>query len=130
MHYLECIALLNYLQKKLCAGQRTQVPASVVDEVQTTMIALNQRLEQENDINLQARIRDTMEAVYVVKNTQGLIFLTDSMKNSLVSGVSELMEMICMLAFRYYQLNDFEPTEQLIPVLRKVVEVALQKGAI
>ena len=94
------------------------------------MIALNQRLEQENDVNLQARIRDTMEAVYVVKNTQGLIFLTDSMMNSLVSGVSELMEMICMLAFRYDQLNDFEPTEQLIPVLRKVVEVALQKGAI
>ena len=130
MHYLECIALLEFLQKKLFAGQRVQVPVTVVDEVQTSIIALRKRLEKENNAEIDSRIRDLMESVFVIKSTNGLINLTDAMKNTLVSGISEISDLISLLAYSYFQTHDFEPTNEIIPVMRNVVRVALAKGVL
>lgn len=130
MHYLECIALLEFLQKKLYAGQRVQVPVSVVDEVQTSIIALRKRLEKENNAEIDSRIRDLMESVFVIKSTSGLVNLTDAMKNTLVSGISEVSDLISLLAYSYFQTHDFEPTNEIIPVMRNVVRVALAKGVL
>ena len=130
MHYLECIALLEFLQKKLYAGQRVQVPVSVVDEVQTSIIALRKRLEKENNAEIDSRIRDLMESVFVIKSTNGLVNLTDAMKNTLVSGISEVSDLISLLAYSYFQTHDFEPTNEIIPVMRNVVRVALAKGVL
>lgn len=130
MHYLECIALLEFLQKKLFAGQRVQVPVTVVDEVQTSIIALRKRLEKENNAEIDSRIRDLMESVFVIKSTNGLVNLTDAMKNTLVSGISEVSDLISLLAYSYFQTHDFEPTNEIIPVMRNVVRVALAKGVL
>ena len=130
MHYLECIALLEFLQKKLFAGQRVQVPVTVVDEVQTSIIALRKRLEKENNAEIDSRIRDLMESVFVIKSTNGLVNLTDAMKTTLVSGISEISDLISLLAYSYFQTHDFEPTNEIIPVMRNVVRVALAKGVL
>ena len=130
MHYLECIALLEFLLKKLCAGQRTQVHVSVVSEVQTSVIALQKRLEKENNAEINSRIRDLMESVIAIKNTSGLVNLTESMKTTLVAGLNEISDTISLLAYRYFQTHEFEPTNEIIPVMRNVVSVALAKGVL
>lgn len=130
MRYLECIAMLEYLLKKLCNGQRTQVPVSVVTEVQTVIVQLNKKLENEKNHELTVRIRDILEAVEVVKSTTGMQFLTDTIKTTLNSGVSELVSILRLLAFEYFKTNHFEPTEEIIPVMRGVVGEALAKGVI
>ena len=130
MHYLKCIALLEFLQKKLYAEQRQQVPVSVVSEVQRTLIGVQKLMEKETDPEVSNRIDDIMVSIIAVQNTPGLTSLTDSMKTTITSGVSELSEMLSLKAYRYFQVNDFEDTPEIIPVLRSVVKVALQKGVL
>lgn len=130
MHYLECIVLLQYLLKKLHAGQRQQVPATITEEVLTNIIAVNKRLEKENLPDITMRIRDVMSSTNVIRETQGITHLTDTMRNSLTSGITELQDAICLLAFEYFKTNDFEPTEQIIPTMCRVVQAALAKGVI
>ena len=129
MHYLECIALLNYLLRKLCAGQRMQVPATVAEEVQQTVIAVNKRLPKDA-FNETMRANDIMDSISVIKSTDGLVYLTEQMKNTLIDGITELCDGLCLRAFTYFQTNDFEPTEEMIKIMRNVVSVALEKGVI
>ena len=130
MHYLECIALLEFLQKKLCNGQRQQVPVSVVDEVQQSVVALQNRLSNERSSELTASFRDVMEAISVVKSTQGIIYLPDAMKTALNDGIDSLLHRLCLLAYDHFKYNEFEPTEQIIPIMRRVVKSALVEGVL
>lgn len=129
MHYLKCIALLGFLQKKLCVGQRQQVAVSVVDEIQRSLISVKAMLKEsspeENNM-----IDDIMSSILAVKETSGLINLTESMKNTIGSGLAELQSSISLRAFEFFKVNEFEPTEQIIPVMRTVVKTALEKGVI
>lgn len=130
MRYLECIAMLEFLLKKLHSGQRTQVPVTVADDAQQVMVQLNRKLEDNQDTELRVKLRDTMEAIAEVNNVQGILVLTDAMKQALVNGVTDLLNTLQLLAFDYFKYNDFEPTEEIIPILRNVVATALARGVI
>lgn len=130
MRYLECIAMLEFLLKKLHSGQRTQVPVTVADDAQQVMVQLNRKLEDNQDTELRVQLRDTMEAIAEVNNVQGILVLTDAMKQALVSGVTDLLNTLQLLAFDYFKYNDFEPTEEIIPIMRNVVATALARGVI
>lgn len=130
MRYLECIAMLEFLLKKLHSGQRTQVPVIVADDAQQVMVQLNRKLEDNQDTELRVKLRDTMEAIAEVNNVQGILVLTDAMKQALVSGVTDLLNTLQLLAFDYFKYNDFEPTEEVIPIMRNVVATALARGVI
>lgn len=130
MRYLECIAMLEFLLKKLHSGQRTQVPVTVADDAQQVMVQLNRKLEDNQDTELRVKLRDTMEAIAEVNNVQGILVLTDAMKQALVSGVTDLLNTLQLLAFVYFKYNDFEPTEEVIPIMRNVVATALARGVI
>lgn len=129
MHYLECIEMLEYLLKKVHAGQRRQVPVSTCDEVQSVIIQVQKKLEKELTPLEQSIVRDLLNAIGLAAGTTGLLNLTDAMKNSIVDGIRELYDAIAIKAFNYYKTHDFEPTEELIPILRSVVQVAVRKGA-
>lgn len=130
MRYLECIAMLEFLLKKLHSGQRTQVPVTVADDAQQVMVQLNRKLEDNQDTELRVKLRDTMEAIAEVNNVQGILVLTDAMKQALVSGVTDLLNTLQLLAFDYFKYNDFEPTEEVIPIMRNVVATALARRVI
>lgn len=130
MRYLECIAMLEFLLKKLHSGQRTQVPVTVADDAQQVMVQLNRKLEDNQDTELRVKLRDTMEAIAEVNNVQGILVLTDAMKQALVNGVTDLLNTLQLLAFDYFKYNDFEPTEEIIPIMRNVVATALLRGVI
>ena len=130
MHYLECIAMLEYLHKKLHSTQRQQVPISTLDDVQQVLVQVQRKLQNNSTPEIDIRIRDAMEAVEEIRSVQGIMFLTQSMKEALVSGVSELLSTLRLKVFDYYKYNDFEPTEELIPIMRAVVTEALRKGVI
>lgn len=129
MHYLECIEMLEYLLKKVYAGQRRQVPVGACNEVQLVVIQVKKKLEDDLLPLEQAIIRDLLNAVSLAMETTGMLNLTDAMKTSIVDGIRELYDAIAIKAFNYYKSHDFEPTEELIPLLRSVVQVAVRKGA-
>ena len=130
MHYLKCIALLEFLQKKLCIGQKQQVPVSAVEEIQRSMVSVRTMLQKESDPNQMAIIDDVMSSIIEIKETQGLVSLTEGMKNSLNAGLSELQASVALKAFEFFKVNDFEPTKQIIPIMRIVVQTALEKGVL
>lgn len=130
MHYLECIEVLNYLQKKLNAGQRKQVPVKDCTEIQSIVFQLKKKLNEENDPAITSRLRDILEAIDLAQSTPGLLFLTDAMKTAITDGIIELNVLICMKAFQYYKTRDVVVNPQTIPLLRTVVSVALNEGVV
>lgn len=87
-------------------------------------------MESEDDPELSAALRDTLESTLVISSTAGLQYLSDTMKNALSEGLNTLKANICMKAFEYFKLHDFEPTPDVVPIMRSVVQVALEKGAL
>ncbi len=130
MHYLKCIAMLDYLLKKLFSGQRKQVAVGVMDEILTVIDNVRKALPNETDPMLQVRLQDVQVAAVQVKNTQGILYLPDSVKDAIVKGIEEAKEALHVLAFNYYVVNDFEPTPEIIPVMREVVRTAASRGLI
>lgn len=102
----------------------------MVNDVQTVIVQVNRKLENENNHNITLRVRDILEAVEVVKTTNGMQYLTETIKTTLSSGICELISILRLLAFDFYKVNQFEPTEEIIPVMRGVVSEALAKGVI
>lgn len=132
MHYLECISMLNYLLKKLNSGQRTQVPVEICQEVQSVLLQVKKKLEKEptGTVTLLLNsINDTFMAAEAATKSN-VLYLSDSMKNAIVSGVSSVKFEICLYAFQYFKTHEFEPTSAIIPTMRDVVSAALAKGVI
>lgn len=128
MRYLECIEMLQYLLKRMCAGQRKQVPVSACDEVQSVVIQIQKKLDKDLTPLEQAIVRDLMGAIALATETSGMLNLTDNMKNSIVDGLNELLAAVALKAFEYYRTHDFDPTPEIIPIMRMVVQVAVDKG--
>ena len=130
MHYLKCIAMLDYLLKKLYSEQRKQVPVSTLDEVLQVVDNVIKALPNEQDVMLQVRLQDVQTAAVTIKSTQGILFLTDAMKDAIVGGINEVRAALQILAFNYFVTNDFEPTPEIIPMMRDVVKTAAERGLI
>lgn len=87
-------------------------------------------LEKEENPAIRNQINDIMESIIIVKRTEGLTNLTEAMKNAIGSGINELLCTVAEEAFYFFQVNDFEPTNEIVPVMRKVVTVALERGIV
>ena len=58
------------------------------------------------------------------------MFLTQQMKNVLVSNINDLLSTLRLKVFDYYKYREFEVTDEIIPIMRDVVSEALRKGVI
>ena len=128
MHYLKCIELLKYALDKLNVGQRRQVSVQGCSEVQMVLLNVQKTLKDDLNPMEQSIISDVLQAIVLATKTPGLLCLTDEMKNSMVEGINELRASIALKAYSYFLVHEFEPTEHIIPLMRFVVECALEKG--
>lgn len=141
MHFLECIAMLHYLEKKLKVNQRVQVPADIHAEILGVLVQITKKLEgtpAEKGM-ASARINDLIMALNTVKETPGLLFLPDKMKAVLVDGIQTVKDELCVLAYKYYTINnipdsmcrelDKESSTGQSPkeILREVAKVAISR---
>ncbi len=143
MHFLECIAMLRYLEKKLQANQRDQVSVQLIPEVLSVIVQVNKKLEGSlppGNQYLQVS-SDLMHALYAIQQTAGITYLTDSMKNTVVDGIRSLQDELCVFAYKYFTVNkipddvckmletdDGTDTTSSMSILRKVAEVAINNG--
>ena len=130
MHYLECIALLDYLLKKLHAKDRQQVPIEALSDMFQNLQTIKQRLANEKDSLLATRLNDVMSCYASIVDVKGLTNLTGDMKEAIVSGLMELRTNICLLAYSYFTTHDFEPTDEIVKIMRSVVECAIKEGVL
>ena len=77
---------------------------------------------------LKARIDDILSCYTLAKERPNLTNLTEDMKSAMVGGLMELRSECCILAYYYFQTNDFDESPQIIPIMRSVVEVAIERG--
>ncbi len=130
MKMLECIAMLNYLLGKLEAGKRVQVPIAVYEEIKTVLIPLYKQVSTFSTETTQFSINALLEAVNLVSLGTDIQFIPDAARDALVEGIENVKDAIAMQAFEFYKVNDFEPTETIIPIMRDVVRIAAMKGAV
>lgn len=130
MHYLECLAILQYVLTQLEASSRKQVPVEVLQELKATTVDLASKLAYETEIKILMAIRALQEALGTCTVPPGTQYLSDRMKVALVDGFEALQTEVSLVAFNYFKVNDFEPTEPIINIMRGVVTVAAQKGLV
>lgn len=131
MRYLNCVEMLIYTKKLLKADSRTPVPVAKAGELLTCMNSLKSMLieEQFNDAYLTATINDVMSALITISGSNiGMTNMTEAMKQELVSGIDKINSIVCTEAFKFYEENDFEPTDSIIPVMNEVVKSAAENG--
>lgn len=85
--------------------------------------------EQINDPMVTVSMNDLMGATLVVqRNCGGMVNLTDTMKQELIEGMKSLKSAVANAAFHYYEIHDFEPKPEVIPLMRDVVETFVEDG--
>jgi hypothetical protein len=85
--------------------------------------------EQITDIQIKSTLMDLMSAIMVVKNqSTGMTNLTDTMKQTLISGILMIKKYVSVAAFKYYEVTDFEVDEGTIPIFRDIVETYYESG--
>lgn len=130
MHYLKCMALLEHLLKQLYAGQRKQVDVKVIPQIEQVMQGIQTLLKDDNIPSVNTRLDDIMRAIMDIKSTPNLLYFTDGMKQVIVDGFMSIEADVAIKAFDYFKYNDFDDTEQIRSVMRRVVEIALDKGVL
>lgn len=101
-------------------------------EVQSVLLQIKKKLER-NNVQLVYTTANTIEDTFMAADTAlkaNVLYLSDTMKNAIISGISTIKFDICILAFYYYKTNEFEPTPAIVPTMRDVVSAALSKGVI
>ena len=130
MHYLECIALLDYLRKKLQIEQRVPVPIGVLDEVKQQVLAVDNRVSKEGDPQINALLDDLKVSLFSVEVVPGTDNIPDAVKTALADGVQRLLHFIAIKAYHYFEVNSFEPNNIINKSMRIVVEEALEEGVL
>lgn len=130
MHYLECIALLDYLRKKLQIEQRVPVPIGVLDEVKQQVLAVDNRVSKEGDPQINALLDDLKVSLFSVEVVPGTENIPDTVKTALADGVQRLLHFIAIKAYHHFEVNSFEPNNIINKSMRIVVEEALEEGVL
>lgn len=85
--------------------------------------------EQISDPVVTVSMNDLMGATLVVqKSCNGMINLTDTMKQELIEGIKTLKSAVANAAFHFYETHEFEPRPEVIPLMRDVVETYVEDG--
>lgn len=132
MIYLDSMELLNYALQKLNAGKREQVPVRDLPEIQEIISVATQKLmnQQESNlsINYKIALNDTQDAIQTAQCLGNMVYLTEAMKDALVSGITRLKFEISEKAWNYYHTHSFDVNENTIPVMRDIVATHLLGG--
>lgn len=122
MIYLDSIELLNYALTKLKAEKRDLVPIKDLQEIQQVLVIASQPLGDDLTIAYRMKLNDIMDAVKTAQMMSSLKNLTNAMKDTIIEGVSVLKHEVCVQAWNYYSMHDFEATGSVIDLMREVVE--------
>lgn len=121
MKYLDCMEMLNYGLQILKENQRVQVPVSKLNELLMVVTRTTERLKDEQTPAFRTTRDDIIQAISVIQDMKSVKYMSDNMKNNLVDGVETLKLEVAKLAYEYYSMCDFEPTKEIIPIMRDVV---------
>lgn len=128
MKYLDSIEMFNYALDVLKAEQRVQVPVSKMTELLMIILNIQKKIGEEMGSQYQSTHMDLLQAIGVVQEMKNVRYLSDNMKSTLVNGVTELKAMVAKTAYNYYMTTEFEPTEEVIPIMRDVVRTYVIEG--
>lgn len=82
----------------------------------------SEKIAQEKSLVYKTTHNDLIQAIGVVQEMKSVKYLSDNMKQTLVEGINTLKTEVSKLAYEYYSSVDFEPTEEVIPLMREVVK--------
>ena len=122
MKYLDCIEMLEYGLKILKEGQRIQVSTNKMPELLMIVTGTSKKIGAEQSLMYKTTSNDLLQAIGVVQEMKSVKYLSDNMKQTLTDGLNSLKLEISKLAYDYYSTHDFEPTEEVIPIMRDVVK--------
>lgn len=122
--------MIRYLLSKLEANSRKQVPVDILHELRASTVDISTKLSDVSAPGVIRKLRSLQEALSSIEIAPGVMFLTDKMKAAIVECYVDLRTEIHLITFEHYKVNEFEPNETIISLLREVVETAAQKGAV
>lgn len=112
--------MVIYLMEQIGSGKRLQISKSKLEELKETLSKIISILDKDISPELQMKIEDLYTALSLAENLD-ITMLPDSVKSSIEKGLKGIKTDVAELAFGHFTFNDFEPTEEIIPIMRHVV---------
>lgn len=116
---LETMSILEMLLTKLDANSRAQVHSSVLDDIHN---GVNSVVTKLGATDSPIWIPDFVESIKEYKDSN-VTYLTNDMKTTIVSALTELETTVACYTYQYYCDHDFSPREKTIPLLRRCVQL-------
>lgn len=87
------------------------------------VVRVNKKVENsDNTAFIRVGLNDLTMSISIAQENKAVRYLTDQMRQALAEGLRSVRTNLCKLAYRYYSDFDFEPTDQVIPLMREVVQ--------
>jgi hypothetical protein len=121
MKYINTMAFLNTALIQIKHNRREPITKSML---KTLLAVLGKMQSGTSDTRFVQTLSDTIDAVQDILSTDGLTLVPDSIKQQLIQNLLTMKTRTAELAYSYYLFCDFEPTEEIIPIMREIVYLA------
>jgi hypothetical protein len=120
MSYIQQLKMINTVLELVNSDNRNPVPKQ-------NLCAVLRILTRLPETSITARISgvlaDMIPAIEKLTSTENLGNIPDNIKQKIIRNVYIIKTEIAKLAYTHYRFNHFEPTEDVIPIMREVVMI-------
>ncbi len=121
MNYLEALEICLSALEMMQAGKRVQVPRAKLDELKNMLSQIMSIVEEMNRTpELNIAVEGLFNAISAALEINMQV-LPDAIKGSIESGLLMVKHEVGEKAFEYFTFHEFEPTPEIIPLMREVV---------
>ena len=78
---------------------------------------------------VKSMLTDTLSGIMAAQTNKSIAYLSNGMRDAIVSGIDNALASICDLAWDYYTIHDVPEDPSFAAVLRTIVEYHYEKGA-
>lgn len=121
MKYLDSIELINMQTEVLREGTRMEIDSSDIENITQALYTAVISLDEEDRKGMVAIVlEDVYKSINLVKQVN-YVKVPDSIRKSLIMGLKKLKYEICLMAYDYYSINEFQPTPEVVEIMQDVV---------
>jgi hypothetical protein len=121
MHYLEIMEILMDALETIQAGKRVQISKKKVVELRATISQVMMRLKGDmQNYQLAATFEDFFQALELTESIE-MSMLPDTVKVAFENAILAIKAEVGNLAYKYFSINEFEPSDEITPIMQEVV---------
>jgi hypothetical protein len=124
MKFLDCIELLDAVLAQLRDGKRDPIPVRKIPGIEAMLAKVPEAAEGTGLLYIPQIIGDVIVSLDSYTGVDGIEYVPPRTKERICDELRDVRLGLAQRACSYYKNNDFEPTERVIPLMIRAVNLA------